>query len=104
MRLDGYIPFTALPERSTRPIVPAANSEPVRAGQTASAAPVEPVRSLVPRAVSATSANAEYIPARRESQEPVYGRSNQAMSSYQFTANIPVNDESEGIFGIDLFA
>jgi hypothetical protein len=104
MRLDGYIPFTALPERSTRPVVPAANSEPARAGQTASAAPVEPVRSLVPRAVSATSANAEYIPARRESQEPVYGRSNQAMSSYQFTANIPVNDESEGIFGIDLFA
>ena len=76
----------------------------MRAGQTASAAPVEPVRSLVPRAVNATSANAEYIPARRESQEPVYGRTNQALSSYQFTANIPVNDESEGIFGIDLFA
>jgi hypothetical protein len=81
MRLDGYIPFTALPERSTRPVVPAANSEPVRAGQTASAAPVEPVRSLVPRAVSAASANAEYIPARRESQEPVYGRSNQASTT-----------------------
>ncbi|MFO7704941.1 MAG: hypothetical protein R6V43_07395 [Halopseudomonas sp.] len=104
MRLDGYIPFTALPERSIRPVVPAANSEPARAGQTAPAAPVEPVRSLVPRAVSAASANAEYIPARRDSQEPVYGRTNQALSSYQFTANIPINDESEGIFGIDLFA
>lgn len=104
MRLDGYLPFTALPERSTRPVVPAANSEPARAGQTAQAAPVEPVRSLAARSVNPAGANAEYIPARRESQEPVYGRSNQALSSYQFTASLPVNDEADGIFGIDLFA
>lgn len=104
MRLDGYIPFTALPERSTRPVVPPANSEPARAGQTATAAPVEPGKALAPRAVNASTANAEYLPARRESQEPVYGRSNQALASYQSTASLPVNDEAEGIFGIDLFA
>lgn len=104
MRLDGYIPFNALPERSTRPVVPPANSEPARAGQTTPAAPVEPNRALAPRAVNATAANAEYIPARREAQEPVYGKANQALSSYQFTANLPVSEEAEGIFGIDLFA
>lgn len=104
MRLDGYIPFTALPERSSRPVVPPANSEPARAGQTAQAAPVEPSRSLAPRAVNPSSANAEYIPARRESLDPVYGRTNQALASYQSTASLPVNDEAEGIFGIDLFA
>ncbi|WP_373185500.1 hypothetical protein [Halopseudomonas sp.] len=104
MRLDGYIPFTALPERSSRPVVPPANSEPARAGQTATAAPVEPTRALAPRAVNASTANAEYIPARRESLEPVYGRSNQALASYQTTASLPVNDEADGIFGIDLFA
>ncbi|WP_339843007.1 hypothetical protein [uncultured Halopseudomonas sp.] len=104
MRLDGFIPFTALPERSSRPVVPPANSEPARAGQTAQAAPVEPSRALSTRAVNPSSANAEYIPARRESLEPVYGRTNQAMASYQSTASMPVSDESEGIFGIDLFA
>ena len=104
MRLDGYIPFTALPERSSRPVVPPANSEPARAGQTAQAAPVEPSRALAARPVNPSSANAEYIPARRESQEPVYGRSNQALASYQSTASLAVNDEAEGIFGIDLFA
>ncbi len=104
MRLDGYIPFTALPERSARAVVPPANSEPARAGQTAAAAPVEPTKALAPRAVNASTANAEYIPARRESQEPVYGRANQALASYQSTATLPINDEAEGIFGIDLFA
>ncbi|PKM31212.1 MAG: hypothetical protein CVV07_03350 [Gammaproteobacteria bacterium HGW-Gammaproteobacteria-11] len=103
MRLDGYIPFNALPERSTRPVVPAPNSEPARAGQTAPAAPVEPVKALAPRAVSASSANAEYIPARRDAQLPVYGKSNQALSSYQFTADLPLDDQADGIFGIDLF-
>lgn len=104
MRLDGYIPFTALPERSARPVVPPANSEPARAGQTATAAAVEPSKALAPRAANASTANAEYIPARRESQEPVYGLSNQALASYQSTASLPVHDEAEGIFGIDLFA
>ncbi|WP_415057705.1 hypothetical protein [Halopseudomonas sp.] len=104
MRLDGYIPFTALPERSARPVVPVANSEPARAGQTAPAAPVEPPRALTPRAVNASTANAEYIPARREAQEPVYGGTNRALASYQSTANLPVNDQADSIFGVDLFA
>lgn len=46
----------------------------------------------------------EYIPARRESAEPVHGRANQALASYQSTANLPVDHEAEGIFGIDLYA
>jgi hypothetical protein len=54
--------------------------------------------------VNASTANAEYIPARRDTQEPVYGGTNRALASYQSTASLPVNDQADSIFGIDLFA
>ncbi|PAU89668.1 hypothetical protein CK507_01980 [Pseudomonas sp. WN033] len=104
MRLDGFSPFNALPERVNRPVAPQANSESARAGQTAPAAPVEPVKALASRPVNASSANAEYIPARRDSAEPAFGKANQALASYQFTANLPVDAEESGIFGIDTYA
>lgn len=100
MRLDGGLPFNALPERS-RAVAPPANSEPARPDN---AAPVERSRSITPRAVTALSANAEYIPARRESIQPAHGRVNQALASYEATANLPVDSEVEGIFGVDLYA
>ena len=100
MRLDGQLPFNPLIERS-RTVAPPANSEPARANHSA---PVDPVRALTPRSVVALSANAEYIPARRESAQPVHGRSNQALAAYESTAAIPVDAEVEGIFGVDLYA
>ncbi|SDS79479.1 hypothetical protein SAMN05216421_2210 [Halopseudomonas xinjiangensis] len=100
MRLDGQLPFNSLVERS-RSVAPPASSESARPGH---AAPVEPTRALTPRAVVALSANAEYIPARRESSQPVYGRVNQALASYESTANLPLESEVEGIFGVDLYA
>lgn len=102
MRLDGFNSLSSVPDRGLRPVAPA-NSEPVRAGLSAPAAPVEPVAPLAPRAVSALAPNAEYIPARREPQEPVYGRSNAALASYQSTASLP-DPDAEGIFGLDLYA
>ncbi|UAW97700.1 hypothetical protein KEM63_12955 [Halopseudomonas nanhaiensis] len=100
MRLDGQLPFNSLIERS-RTVVPPANSEPARPGQSA---PVEPVRAITPRSVVALSANAEYIPARRDAQQPVHGRNNQALAAYEATANIAVEADVEGIFGVDLYA
>lgn len=93
MRLDGYNPFNALPERGIRPAAPPASSEQPR-----------PSQAVATRQVSFAAPNAEYIPARRESSEPVHGRANQALASYQSTANLPLDHEAEGIFGIDLYA
>jgi hypothetical protein len=100
MRLDGFNYLNTLPERGVRPAP--ANSEPSRAGNTAPAAPVEPVVALAPRSVAALSPNAEYIPARREPQEPVYGRAGIALASYQSTAELP-DPDAQGVFGLDLF-
>ena len=93
MRLDGFNPFNALPERGIRPAAPPVSSEQPRPGLA-----------VATRAVSAIATNVEYIPARRESAEPVHGRANQALASYQSTANLPVDHEAEGVFGIDLYA
>lgn len=103
MRLDGFNSFTTLPERGLRPVVAPANSEPLRAGTATPAAPVEPVVALAPRPVSALGPNAEYIPARREPQEPVYGRANIALASYQNTASLP-DPDAQGVFGLDIYA
>ncbi len=100
MRLDGQLPFNSLIERS-RSVAPPVHSEPARPGH---AAPVEPVKTLAPRPVVALSANAEYIPARREPPQPVHGRVNQALASYESTASLPLESEIEGIFGVDLYA
>ena len=51
--------------------------------------------------VSTSAPTAEYIPARRESYEPVYGRANQALASYQNTANMPVDSAADSLAGID---
>ncbi|HDZ56126.1 MAG TPA: hypothetical protein ENI17_03310 [Pseudomonas xinjiangensis] len=103
MRLDGFNPFNALPERGTRPVPPPA-SESARVDQAGAATAVSIVRLPAARPVNAITPSAEYIPARREAQEPVYGRANQALASYQATANLPADYEADGIFGIDLYA
>lgn len=100
MRLDGQFPFNPLIERS-RPVAPPASSEPARPNH---GAPPDPVRSLTPRPVTVLSANGEYLPARREALQPAHGRTNQALAAYESTANIPLDAEIEGIFGIDLYA
>ncbi len=103
MRLDGFNSFNTLPERGLRPVVAPANSEPPRAGASSPAAPVEPVMALAPRPVNALGPNAEYIPARRDAHEPVYGKANAALASYQATASLP-DPDAEGVFGLDLYA
>lgn len=103
MRLDGFNSFNTLPDRSLRSVVAPANSEPSRAGTSAPAAPVEPVTAIVARPVNALGPNAEYIPARRDPQEPVYGKANVALASYQNTASLP-DPDAQGVFGLDLYA
>jgi|TARA_R110000868_G_scaffold6865_5_gene38057 hypothetical protein len=104
VRLDGLNPYTTLPERSNRVASSAAPVDAARATAAEQATTVSASRSLTTRTVNAASANAEYIPARREIQQPVYGRSNQALASYEATASIPVDGDSDSVFGIDLFA
>ena len=104
MRVDGLNPYNTLPERSNCNVTSAAPVDAARAPAAEQANSVSASRSLTTRSVNATSANAEYIPARREIQQPVYGRANQALASYEATASIPVDGESNSVFGIDLFA
>ncbi|MEH6565164.1 MAG: hypothetical protein V7756_07585 [Halopseudomonas sp.] len=104
MRLDGLNPYPTLPERSNRSVSSAAPVDSARSTAAEQAATVSASRALTTRSVNATAANAEYIPARRETQQPVYGYSNQALASYEATANLPVDGESDYIAGIDLFA
>ncbi|QJD60567.1 hypothetical protein HG264_17630 [Pseudomonas sp. gcc21] len=104
MRLDGYNPFNTLPNRGIRPVSPAPGNEVVRVDQSASSARIDLTRTTDARHVSASTAVAEYIPARRDNAEPVHGRAGQALASYSAMANMPVHDEVEGVFGIDLYA
>jgi len=104
MRLDGFSPWNGLADRSPRAVVAPPNSEPTRAGQTAPAAPAEPSRNLAPRALSASASSAEYIPARRDSAPPVYGKGAQALASYQATAQLPLDEAADTVFGLDLYA
>ncbi len=104
MRLDGLNPYATLPERANRIATPAAPVDAARASSAEQATTVSSSRSLTTRTVNATSANAEYIPARREIQQPVYGRTNQALASYEATANLPVDGDADSVVGIDLFA
>lgn len=105
MRLDGLNSYNTLPERSSRTVTSAAQVDAARATAVEQAATVSASRSLTTRTVNATSANAEYIPARREIQQPVYGHSNQALASYEATARMTFEGDSAGsVFGIDLFA
>lgn len=105
MRLDGLNPYNTLPERSNRTVNSAAQVDAARATAVEQATTVSASRSLTTRTVNATSANAEYIPARREAQQPVYGYSNQALASYESTARMTFEGDSESsVFGIDLFA
>lgn len=104
MRLDGHNPFNALPSRGIRPVSPAPGSEVARADQSASSSRIEVSRSADARAVSASTAIAEYIPARRDSVESVHTRAGQALASYNTTASLTMKDEVEGVFGIDLYA
>lgn len=104
MRLDGHNPFNTLPNRGIRPVTPAPGSEVARVDQPGSSARIEISRSADPRTVSASTAVAEYIPARRDSAEPVHTRAGQALASYNATANMMIKDEAEGVFGIDLYA
>lgn len=105
MRLDGFNPYSSLPERSSRAVantngstaaVPVPGAEP---GATAAAN-----RLPATQVVSTSAPTAEYIPARRESYEPVYGRANQALASYQNTANMPVDSAADSLAGIDVYA
>ena len=104
MRVDGLNPYSSLPERSNRTVTSAAPVDAPRAPTAEQANSVSASRSLTARSVNATSANAEYIPARRDIQQPVYGRTNQALASYEATSRLPVDGESNGLAGIDLFA
>ena len=54
--------------------------------------------------VPSSAPTAEYIPARRESYEPVYGRANQALASYQNTANMAADSAVDTLAGIDVYA
>ena len=100
MRLDGYVPFNSLPARGIRPVL---GGDVVRGDQPA-APRVEVVRNAEVRSISASKAVAEYIPARRVSIEPVHSRVGQALASYNATAHMLIEDEVEGMFGIDLYA
>lgn len=104
MRLDGPNPFNTLPSRGMRPVMPAPGSEVPRVDQSGSSARIEISRSADARTLSASTAIAEYIPARRDSVEPVHTRAGQALASYNTTANMTNKDEVEGVFGIDLYA
>ncbi|MEH6386911.1 MULTISPECIES: hypothetical protein [Pseudomonas] len=104
MRLDGYNPFNTLPSRGIRPVSPAPGSEVARVDQSGSSARIEISRNADARHVSASTAVAEYIPARRDSAEPVHSRASQALASYHTTASMTTHDEVEGVFGIDLYA
>ncbi len=108
MRVDGFNPFNTLPDRGNRPVTPAVPGESVRAGQVATAVETSPSKALAPRSVNASTANAEYIPARRDSSslpaQAFSGPGSQAMAAYQSTASLPVEDTPDGFYGIDLFA
>ncbi|SDT93691.1 hypothetical protein [Halopseudomonas salegens] len=107
MRVDGFNPYNTLPDRGNRPVAPVAPGESVRAGQAATAVETSPSKALTPRSVTASTANAEYIPARRDSSMPSQtfsGPGSQAMAAYQSTASMPVEETPEGIYGIDLYA
>ena len=100
MRLDGYLPHNPLPGRGIRPVQA---GEIARTDQPAGPR-VEVVRNAEVRNISASTAVAEYIPARRDSIEPVHGRVGQALASYNATAHMVIDDEVEGVFGIDLYS
>lgn len=108
MRVDSFNPYNTLPERGSRPVTPAVPGDSTRVGQSAAAVESPPPsNALSLRAVNATTANAEYIPARRETSLPAQsfsGPGSQAMAAYQSTANMPVEETPEGLYGIDLFA
>ncbi|TVP89950.1 MAG: hypothetical protein EA348_07125 [Pseudomonadaceae bacterium] len=107
MRVDGFNPYNTLPDRSNRPVAPAVPGDSVRAGQVATAVETQPSKALASRSVTASTANAEYIPARRESSLPnqvFSGPGSQAMAAYQSTASLPAEDTPDGFYGIDLYA
>ncbi len=104
MRLDGFNPYTALPDRSSRAVANTTGNSAAASVPGNEQAGVAATR-LPPTQVVATSTpSAEYIPARRESYEPVYGRANQALASYQNTANMPVDSAVDTLAGIDVYA
>lgn len=104
MRLDGFNPYSSLPERSSRAVAnTSGNSAPASvpgSEQAGVAANRLPSAQVVP----SSAATAEYIPARRESYEPVYGRANQALASYQNTANMAADSAADTLAGIDVYA
>lgn len=99
MRLDGFHP-AALPPRANRPAQQPA--EQITA-QTAPAA-VTSARGVTAQVVEPAAAIGEYIPAHQRASQPVHGRANQALASYQSMAALPdVDAEAGGIQGIDVF-
>ena len=108
MRVDSFNPYNTLPDRGSRPVAPAVPGDSTRVGQSATAVETPPSSNAMSlRAVNASTANAEYIPARRDSSLPTQsfsGPGSQAMAAYQSTASLPVEDTPEGFYGIDLFA
>ena len=96
MRLDIYHP-TALPVRTPRPA-----TAPVEPAPTAASAPAPALPAASTQRVDGMGAAGEYIPARRETTQPVYGPVNQALSSYQSMAQM-TDVDTDGVFGIDLF-
>lgn len=104
MRLDGYNPFTTLPGKSIRPISPTPGNEVARGDQSGADPRSASSRLPATREVNAPAALAEYIPARRDNIEPVHSRAGQALASYQTTASMTMENEVEGVFGIDLYA
>ena len=104
MRLDGFNPYSSLPDRSSRAVANTTGSSPAASVPGNEQAGVTATRLPPAQVVRTSSPAAEYIPARRESYEPIYGRSNQALASYQSTANMPVDSAADTIVGIDTYA
>lgn len=96
MRLDGFHP-TALPTRSTRPA-----TAPVEDVAIPKQSPELPLQAVTTQTVERAAAAGEYIPARQDSTQPVYGHANQALATYQSMANLKDSD-SDSVFGVDLF-
>lgn len=104
MRLDGFNPYSSLPDRSSRAIASTTGNSAAASVPGNEQAGVTQTRLPAGQMVAASAPSAEYIPARRESYEPVYGRANQALASYQSTANMPVDSAADAIVGIDTYA
>lgn len=97
MRLDNFHP-TALPPRPVRPAQ-------VPVEQTTTQTPTAttpPVRAVSAQVVERAAASGEYIPARQAPAQPVHGHANQALASYQSTANL-TDADSGAVLGVDLF-